>query len=158
MTAREYHGHLCCQDTDFNFNDVWLLTQPRTKPSATFRIFFYVFTFNVHSYTIHSRRNMSLQTAADISLLVIVPGDGPSAAPLLSAERRVSPAWTISQFKIKLEPITGIPSSCQRLRTKNLARSWVVLDDEDSLVGDGRWGLRKDSEIEVGFPPLLRIT
>lgn len=32
-----------------------------------------------------------------------------------SSERRVSPAWSIAQFKGRLEPITGIPASSQRL-------------------------------------------
>lgn len=32
-----------------------------------------------------------------------------------SSERRVSPSWTIAHFKTRLEPITGIPSSSQRL-------------------------------------------
>lgn len=32
-----------------------------------------------------------------------------------SSERRISPSWSIAQFKTRLEPITGIPSSSQRL-------------------------------------------
>lgn len=35
-----------------------------------------------------------------------------------SSERRITPAWTISQLKTKLEPITGIPPGCQRLSLK----------------------------------------
>lgn len=35
-----------------------------------------------------------------------------------SSERRVSPAWNIAQFKTRLEPITGIPSTSQSLILK----------------------------------------
>ena len=31
------------------------------------------------------------------------------------SERRISPSWSIAQFKTRLEPITGIPSTSQRL-------------------------------------------
>lgn len=32
-----------------------------------------------------------------------------------SSERRISPSWTIAQFKTRLEPITGVPSTSQSL-------------------------------------------
>lgn len=48
-----------------------------------------------------------MQAAADIPLLINSPNS--------SSERRVSPAWTIAQFKTRLEPVTGIPASSQRL-------------------------------------------
>ena len=35
-----------------------------------------------------------------------------------SSERRINPSWTLAQFKARLEPITGIPSSAQQLRLK----------------------------------------
>lgn len=34
------------------------------------------------------------------------------------SERRINPAWTIGTLKTRLEPITGIPYSCQRLSIK----------------------------------------
>lgn len=50
------------------------------------------------------------QTAADIVLHVRSENS--------SSERRVNPSWSIAAFKTRLEPITGIPSSAQRLRLK----------------------------------------
>lgn len=35
-----------------------------------------------------------------------------------SSERRINPSWTISTLRTKLEPITGIPPSTQRLSLK----------------------------------------
>src|SRR3954465_8064372 len=32
-----------------------------------------------------------------------------------STERRITPSWTISTLKSKLEPVTGIPPSAQKL-------------------------------------------
>ena len=93
---------------------------------------------------------MSLQTPTDIPVQVIVPNDSPSSPPLLSAERRVTPSWTVSQLKSKLEPITGIPAASQSLRTKSLLDgTWVSFNDEDTLLSDSRYGLRRGSEIEV---------
>lgn len=50
---------------------------------------------------------MSLQTASDIPLQITSENS--------RSERRISPSWTIAQLKARLEPITGIPASCQRL-------------------------------------------
>ncbi|KAL9058809.1 MAG: hypothetical protein Q9162_001533 [Coniocarpon cinnabarinum] len=52
-----------------------------------------------------------MQAAADVPMQVR------SESSL--SERRISPAWTIAQFKQRLEPITGIPSSFQRLTVKS---------------------------------------
>lgn len=93
---------------------------------------------------------MSLTTQLDISVQIIVPNDtSPGSPPLLSAERRITPSWTISQLKDKLVPVTGIPSTSQSLRTKSLDGTWITIDDESSLVGDARYALRKGSEIEI---------
>ncbi|KAF2206954.1 hypothetical protein CERZMDRAFT_63085, partial [Cercospora zeae-maydis SCOH1-5] len=46
-------------------------------------------------------------SAADVPLLI--------KSDNASSERRVSPAWTVAQLKARLEPITGVPASCQRL-------------------------------------------
>ena len=100
---------------------------------------------------------MSLQTVPDIPLSITVASPDPSAPPLVSSERRVTPSWTIAQLKVKLEPITGIPASSQLLRTKALDGTSIAIggvggvDEEAALVGDTRWGLRKGGEIEVCF-------
>ncbi|KAJ9601992.1 hypothetical protein H2200_013551 [Cladophialophora chaetospira] len=93
---------------------------------------------------------MSLQTPIDIPVQVIVPNDSnPSGPPLLSAERRITPSWTVSQLKTKLEPITGIPASSQSLRTRSLDGTRIQIDDETTLLSDPRYGLRRGTEIEV---------
>ncbi|KAK0740204.1 CAP Gly-rich domain-containing protein [Schizothecium vesticola] len=47
---------------------------------------------------------------ADVPLYVI--------SEFSSSERRITPSWSISQLKKKLEPITGIPPSCQVISLK----------------------------------------
>ncbi|KAK3946168.1 CAP Gly-rich domain-containing protein [Diplogelasinospora grovesii] len=51
-----------------------------------------------------------------------------------SAERRITPSWSISQLKAKLEPVTGIPPSCQRIFLKTPANEKIPVEatDEDS--------------------------
>ena len=94
---------------------------------------------------------MSLQTAPDIPLTITVPGPSTSAPPLLSAERRISPSWSIGQLKAKLEPVTGIPPSVQQLRTRGFDGNWVAMEGEEKLVSDREWsaGVRRGGEIEV---------
>ncbi|TEA17809.1 Cell polarity protein alp11 [Colletotrichum sidae] len=50
-----------------------------------------------------------------------------------SSERRITPSWTISQLRSKLEPITGIPPSSQVISLKT-ASSTVPIEalDEDN--------------------------
>ncbi|KAL7777305.1 hypothetical protein CFE70_007728 [Pyrenophora teres f. teres 0-1] len=50
---------------------------------------------------------MALQSAADVPLLITSPNS--------SSERRISPSWSIAHLKARLEPITGVPASCQQL-------------------------------------------
>ncbi len=93
---------------------------------------------------------MSMSTPSDIPVQIIVSDDGnPAGAPLLSAERRITPSWTVSQLKSKLEPITGIPASSQSLRTKPLDGIQIQFQDESAYLSDPRYGLRRGSEIEV---------
>jgi hypothetical protein len=96
---------------------------------------------------------MSLQSAPDIPLTITVPGPSPTSPPLLSAERRISPSWTIRQLKAKLEPVTGIPPSAQRLRTRGFDGNWVAMEGEEMLVSDREWGagVRRGGEIEVSM-------
>ena len=48
-----------------------------------------------------------MATARDVPLLVESENSG--------SERRISPSWTIALLKQKLEPITGVPTSSQKL-------------------------------------------
>lgn len=58
----------------------------------------------------------------------------------ISSEKRISPSWTIDQLKCKLEPITGIPPSCQRLVIYGTASASTPqpVDEEnlDKLIGE----------------------
>ena len=51
---------------------------------------------------------MALRATADVAVLV-------NSENSSTAERRVTPSWTISQLKTKLLPVTGIPPSAQQL-------------------------------------------
>ncbi|GAB7354822.1 hypothetical protein MBLNU459_g5208t1 [Dothideomycetes sp. NU459] len=51
-----------------------------------------------------------MSSAADIPLLI--------QSENVRSERRISPAWSIAQLKVKLEPITGIPASSQKVSIK----------------------------------------
>ncbi|KJZ75060.1 hypothetical protein HIM_05546 [Hirsutella minnesotensis 3608] len=53
-----------------------------------------------------------------------------------AAERRITPSWSIAQLKAKLEPVTGIPPSSQRLALQVAGGSErIPIDaaDEDSV-------------------------
>ncbi|KAJ4307137.1 hypothetical protein N0V88_000514 [Collariella sp. IMI 366227] len=64
---------------------------------------------------------------ADVPLYVV--------SDYASAERRITPSWTISQLKAKLEPVTGIPPSCQQifLKTSSTEKIPVEAQDEDAV-------------------------
>ncbi|KAI9716545.1 MAG: hypothetical protein M1812_005276 [Candelaria pacifica] len=70
---------------------------------------------------------MSLQTAGDIPLQI--------ASENSASERRITPSWTIAQLKTKLEPVTGIPPSCQRLSLHISNQQIIPIEatDEDSV-------------------------
>ncbi|GAW15392.1 hypothetical protein ANO14919_048010 [Xylariales sp. No.14919] len=63
---------------------------------------------------------------ADVPLLVTSENS--------SSERRITPSWSISLLKTKLEPVTGIPPSCQRLKLKTSANETVAIEAEDEDV------------------------
>lgn len=48
-----------------------------------------------------------------------------------SSERRVTPSWTIRQLRTKLEPITGIPPSSQRLLLQAPSREKIAVESHD---------------------------
>ncbi|POR38172.1 Cell polarity protein alp11 [Tolypocladium paradoxum] len=53
-----------------------------------------------------------------------------------ASERRITPSWTISQLKAKLETVTGIPPSSQRLSLQtSVGAERILIDgaDEDSI-------------------------
>ncbi|KAK7748084.1 hypothetical protein SLS53_001336 [Cytospora paraplurivora] len=63
---------------------------------------------------------------ADIPLLLVSEN--------AASERRITPSWSISRLKAKLEPITGIPPSYQKLSLKTSAHGKIPIEasDEDS--------------------------
>jgi hypothetical protein len=82
-------------------------------------------------------------TAADIPLLI--------SSENASSERRISPAWTLALFKGRLEPITGIPASCQRLSLRVASQTPQIIeaaDEESALLS--HWPLQAYAEIHVG--------
>ncbi|KAK2069782.1 hypothetical protein P8C59_004331 [Phyllachora maydis] len=60
---------------------------------------------------------------ADVPLIVISDNT--------SSERRVTPSWTIRQLRTKLEPITGIPPSSQRLLLQAPSREKIAVESHD---------------------------
>lgn len=74
-----------------------------------------------------SRETEALQDKmADVPLLLVAENS--------SSERRITPSWSISRLKAKLEPITGIPPSSQKLSLKTPAQGTIFIEanDEDS--------------------------
>lgn len=63
---------------------------------------------------------------ADVPLLVVSDNS--------SSERRITPSWSISTLKAKLEPVTGVPPSSQRIFLKTSAQESIPItaNDEDS--------------------------
>ncbi|KAH9908093.1 CAP-Gly domain-containing protein [Xylariomycetidae sp. FL2044] len=51
-----------------------------------------------------------------------------------SSERRITPSWSISQLRSKLEPITGIPPSAQRISLTIASKQTICIEavDEDA--------------------------
>ncbi|KAJ6127459.1 hypothetical protein N7523_003071 [Penicillium sp. IBT 18751x] len=88
-------------------------------------------------------------TPADISVIITSPAAAKSAngEPTFLTERRVTPSWTVMQLKGKLETMTGVPPSSQRLRVKVPGQQAQWADNDDQLIGN--YGLAKGSEIEV---------
>jgi len=81
-------------------------------------------------------------SAADVPLVIVSEN--------ARSERRVSPSWTISHLKDRLEPITGIPASSQRLTIK--VASWPAeplqaADEESTQLSN--FPLQAYAEIQV---------
>ncbi|OMP86717.1 Cell polarity protein alp11 [Diplodia seriata] len=69
---------------------------------------------------------MSLQPAHDVPLLV--------SSPNTASERRVTPSWSLAHLKARLEPVTGIPASCQKLTLRIGSQPPVPLDAPDEAA------------------------
>ncbi|KAI0900835.1 CAP Gly-rich domain-containing protein [Annulohypoxylon nitens] len=65
---------------------------------------------------------------ADIPLQVISENS--------ASERRITPSWSISQLKRKLEPVTGVPPSSQRISLKTASQETIAVEavDEDTTL------------------------
>ncbi|KAI5287868.1 hypothetical protein KEM54_005663 [Ascosphaera aggregata] len=81
---------------------------------------------------------------ADVPVIVTVAGDGTSSMP---SERRVTPSWTINVLKGKLETMTGIPPSSQRVKLLLPGRGGFWCDDEMRTIGE--FGVVRGAELEV---------
>lgn len=88
-----------------------------------------------------------LVSPADVSVQVSVASDSPVEKPSFATERRVTPSWTVTQLKIKLETMTGIPPGSQRLMLKSPGREHQWMDGEEKVIS--QWGIAKGCEIEV---------
>ncbi|OJD20007.1 hypothetical protein AJ78_00023 [Emergomyces pasteurianus Ep9510] len=89
-------------------------------------------------------------TPMDIpAIITVAQGSGGPAGDTASfaSERRITPTWTVSQLKTKLETMTGIPPSSQRLKLKSPGREEQWVEGDDRVVGD--WGLARGCEFEV---------
>ncbi|KAF3070508.1 Cell polarity protein alp11 [Daldinia childiae] len=51
-----------------------------------------------------------------------------------TSERRITPSWSITQLKRKLEPITGIPPSSQRISLKTASKESIPIEGADEDV------------------------
>ena len=83
-----------------------------------------------------------MAAASDVPMRIV----SPSAA----AERRITPSWSVAQLKAKLEPVTGIPPSGQKLILKVPGMDPVSLEAADEeKVQLSEWNLVAQAEIEV---------
>lgn len=95
---------------------------------------------------------MSFQpTPTDVSVIISTPSSGPAtdSGPSIATERRVTPTWTVSQLKGKLETMTGIPPGNQKLLLKTPGKQNQWVEGDERLIGE--WGLTRGCEIEVCY-------
>ncbi|KAI7206367.1 hypothetical protein KC352_g18119 [Hortaea werneckii] len=83
-----------------------------------------------------------MATTADIPLLIRSENS--------ASERRITPSWSITQLKARLEPITGVPASCQSLTLKIASQAAQLIqaanEDATQLAA---WPLQAYAEIYV---------
>jgi hypothetical protein len=65
----------------------------------------------------------SAPASPDIPLLVKSADSG--------SERRINPSWSVAHLKTRLEPITGIPASAQKLSLRIGSRDAVPIEASD---------------------------
>lgn len=88
-----------------------------------------------------------MATAQDIPLLIVSENS--------ASERRISPSWTIAQLKGRLEPVTGVPATCQKLSLKigsQPAQPIEAADEESTILA--AWPLQAYAELKVGITDL----
>ena len=85
----------------------------------------------------------SMTTARDIPILV--------TSTASSSERRITPSWTVAHLKTKLEPVTGIAPSSQKLtlRLPDQERETPMEAEDEDTVQVGTWPLVAYAEIKV---------
>jgi hypothetical protein len=91
---------------------------------------------------------MAMATAQDIPLLIVSENS--------ASERRISPSWTIAQLKGRLEPVTGVPATCQKLSLKigsQAAQPIEAADEESTILA--AWPLQAYAELKVGIAIFL---
>ncbi|GAB1733835.1 hypothetical protein NU195Hw_g7228t1 [Hortaea werneckii] len=83
-----------------------------------------------------------MATTADIPLLIRSENS--------ASERRITPSWSITQLKARLEPITGVPASCQSLTLKiaSQAAQPIQAANEDATQL-AAWPLQAYAELYV---------
>ncbi|KAI9815729.1 MAG: hypothetical protein M1827_002125 [Pycnora praestabilis] len=86
--------------------------------------------------------NFRMRTTHDIPLQITSENSG--------SERRITPAWSISQLKTKLESVTGIPPSSQRLTLRLPNQQGIIIEAPDEEgVQLARYPLQPYAEINV---------
>ena len=82
-------------------------------------------------------------TVRDVPLLVVSTAS--------SSERRITPSWSVSQLKARLEPITGIAPSAQKLSLCSPGQEGaysIEAEDEDKTQL-AKWPLVPYAELKV---------
>lgn len=84
-----------------------------------------------------------MTTARDVPLLI--------TSTASSSERRITPSWSIAHLKKKLEPVTGISPSAQRLtlRLPGHQEETPIEAEDEETVEVGKWPLLPYAEIKV---------
>ena len=82
-------------------------------------------------------------TSHDVPLLIVSTAS--------SSERRITPSWSIAHLKTKLEPVTGIPPSAQKLtlRLPEHGETSAVEAEDEETTQIGQWPLVPYAELKV---------
>ena len=68
------------------------------------------------------------------------------------SERRITPSWTIAHLKSKLEPITGVPPSSQKLALRLPGQVDDPIEGANEEATElSRWNLQAGAEIYVSL-------